>query len=360
MKKIKEFLELMPHLMPPIPTTKPKSLDMDFDMGRKSNLDFKITDELLKNSFIAAYNNSQKLEKGNTDKKFPYNPKRFPKKAIRIVVDLSCGKLEIYLNTFEKCWLSKLIIPDDGIYQLSDEQYAQFFKTIFYKKLINFIKHKWPISKDKFHKELFEAILNTKYRLAINKKNLKEDISNKETGSDANDKENQKTHSPSGRKYVHFSDLGISTKDSKFYCWPPIGKEWKWSTWKNWRYQRPFAKMTFKHNGINYGVTIPLYDDNYKYRGFRAYDNDWEPPLAWLSKKEFIRIPKLSIFQKFIKQCTKRIQKYISYKADEILEKIDKPENITKEEILKTKSIIQKVLDSAIKPGKFDEYKWRK
>ena len=45
---------------------------------------------------------------------------------------------------------------------------------------------------------------------------------------------------------------------------------------------------------------------------------------------------KLSIVRKFLKQCTKRIKKYLSMTPEEVLSKIDKPERVDLKEIEKT------------------------
>ena len=170
----------------------------------------------------------------------------------------------------------------------------------------------------------------------------------------------KKGMSPSGRRFVKFSDTNVNVDDSEFYCWPPEGKEFSWSTWKNWHTQRPFAKIIFNHNGTKYGVTTSLYDENFEDRGWRAFDADFLEGngIAWLSKDESNKIRDLSIFQKFTKQCVKRIKKYISMDNDEILKKINRPDKIDEVHLMKTKRIIKKVLEN-IKNMQFDNFKWR-
>lgn len=316
------------------------SLEETFDIST-----LVINDELLERSKIIAYNNDQQL-KNEDGKLLPYNPKRFPVKAVDVIFPVGRYLAEFYLDTTTKCWASNLKLNGMKI-PLNEEHYKQFFNTDFYSRLKNAIKNAWPLT-DKFYANLYNGMMHPK-------------IIPNQNSAEANliEVDKDEDHASNGRKYVSFSDLGVSSKDTEMYCWPPEGKEFAWSSWKHWSTQKPFCKLIFKYNGTRYAVSIPLYNENFDNRGFRAYDIDWEPPLAWLSMQEVELIPKLSVFRKFIKHCQQRIKKFIEIDSEEIYKKINRPDKIEVVEINRTKNVIKKVLGTAISPGKFDNYKWR-
>ena len=126
------------------------------------------------------------------------------------------------------------------------------------------------------------------------------------------DQDGKRDYSGSGRRIVNFSDIGASSKGAEYYCWPRAGKEYKWNSWKEWKKQKPFAKMTFKHNGRKYMISISLFDEQFDHRGFRGADTEWKPPFAWLTPEECDKVMKLSIVKKFLKQCIKRVKSFIN------------------------------------------------
>ena len=65
------------------------------------------------------------------------------------------------------------------------------------------------------------------------------------------------------------------------------------------------------------------------------------------------------MFKKFARHCVERIEKYINMPTEDILAKINNPEKVTAGDIDKTKSIIRKVLNTAIKPRKADTFSWK-
>ena len=67
---------------------------------------------------------------------------------------------------------------------------------------------------------------------------------------------------------------------------------------------------------------------------------------------------KLSIVDKFIKQCISKIEDALSHKPEEIYEKINNKDKITIEEIAATQNIIRKTLNNIIKPRQIDNFKW--
>lgn len=306
-----------------------------------------IDDTCLNNAKCAAYNLNQRISTKTADKD-PYNPKKFPTKAVDIIFPVGEFLVEIFFNTHLKKWDS-IIQKDNKTSKLLEHHFNQFFNSNFFKSLIVVLKNKWPL-KDKFYYDLYSGIVN---------ENI--EIPNKVL-NDADDDDKSKdlpNKTPSGRKIVTFSDIGVNTKKSSAYCWPPEGKEFAWSSWKHWETQKPFVKLIFSFNDRLYGVTTSLYNNDLDSRGFRSYDVEWEPKLAWLTMAEASEIPKLSIFKKFCNQCAKKIKHYLDIPTSEIFKKINRPDKITEEEIDKTKAVIKNVLNTCIKRGQFDNFKWR-
>lgn len=158
---------------------------------------------------------------------------------------------------------------------------------------------------------------------------------------------------------MNFGDIGVSVKSARFTCWPKEGKEFRWSQWKDWSKIKPLCRMRFKYsNGHEYGITASPVEDNYKNRGFRSYDITAQPPLQYLSKDENADMMKLSLFGKFIKHCVNRMQKYVDMDPNEVFEKINNPEKITVEDIVKTQTVIRKTLNNIIKKKQSDSFKW--
>lgn len=333
-------------------------------------IDITITDELLKNSKIASYFGNQTFELDNGKKK-PYQPKTFPNKAIIIQFLYNKKPIEIYLDTKQNAWNSRLI-SNGSIGKLSPEQLDEFFSTKFYANLINSIAKKWPTS-DPNYAKLYQAMMDCKSTTYISDDEL--NIIDNQNEIDEDDKINQpfknkslankdvngdhkRDYTGSGRKIVHFSDMGATSKGAEYYCWPRPGKEFKWNTWKEWKKLKPFAKMYFKHNGRKYMISLSLFDENFDHRGFRGADVEWKPPFAWVTPTEANQIMKLSIVRKFLKQCIKRIHQYIDMSPEEIYNKIDKKDRIDIKEIEKTIRVIKHVLKIAFKEQQADDYKY--
>lgn len=152
--------------------------------------------------------------------------------------------------------------------------------------------------------------------------------------------------------------MGVSAKSARYYCWPRKGKEFKWNTWNNWKKQKPFARMTFKHNGRTYMITLSLFDENFDHRGFRGADVDWKPPFAWTTPEECNEIMKLSIVRKFLKQCVKKLKPYMEMTPEEVMKKINKPERVEIKQVEKTLRVIRHVVKSVFKEEQADDYKY--
>ena len=186
-----------------------------------------------------------------------------------------------------------------------------------------------------------------------NQPHKRSDLANSDITGDG-----KRDYTSTGRKIVSFSDNGVESRSCKYYCWPNPKMEFKWSQWKDWHKIKPFAKMTFKHNSRTYGISLSLFDENFKNRGFRGFDMDWKPPLAWLTPDECKQIMSLSVVRKFIRQCYKRIKKYINMLPDDIYEKINNKDKITVQEIKKTQRIIKHVVNTVFKNYQSDTYKF--
>ena len=185
----------------------------------------------------------------------------------------------------------------------------------------------WPLS-DTFHKELYDGISNKQLWLSYDP-NLAE-------AADDEDPERPK-FSASGRKIMNFVDSGVSSKDAVFYCWPDLNKVYNWSTWKDWKKIRPLCRMRFKYkNDHEYTLTLSTVGEDYKNRGFRGIDITEQPPVQWLSKVENEDVMKLSLVNKFIRHCIKKIETHLALDPVEIYSKINNPDKITVEEIRNT------------------------
>lgn len=332
-------------------------------------IDIQITDDILKDAKIASYLANQVFTTSQGKKK-PYAPKTFPEKAIVIQFVHNGQPIEIYLDAMDNKWNSRLIV-DKHIGKLSIEQLDEFFKTKFYAQLVDSLAKKWPTT-DPTYAKLYQAVINCDSSCKIldneygdvetfkqmdegdvNQPNKQKHLANQDVNGD-----HKRDYTGSGRKIVHFSDMGVSSKGAEYYCWPRKGKEFKWNSWKDWRKLKPFAKMYFKYNGRKYMISLSLFDENFDHRGFRGADVDWKPPFAWTTPEEADQIMKLSIVRKFLKQCIKRVNEYIKMDPEEIYDRIDKKERIDIKEIEKTIRVIKHVLKVAFKEQQADDYKY--
>lgn len=334
-----------------------------------------ITDELLSSAKIASYMFNQQFENSEGKEK-PFTPKAFPGKAVVIVLPLDGFNIEIYLDSDNLMWDSKFVF-NGRFGKLSPEQMQQFFSSGFYLRMIDALSKKWPTS-DPTYAKLFNAVCEKRLRVGVipsdeliemencgqlteiehhhrvNQPHKRVELANKDTTGDG-----KRDYSGSGRKIVQFSDQGVSSREAKYFCWPRRGKEFKWNTWKDWEKITPFCRMEFKHNGREYMISMTrLNVDNLDNRGFRGGDLDWEPPFAWLTPDEVSQVMKLSIVQKFLRQCRKRLKKYLDMTPEEVYEKIDKKERVTLKEIEKTQRVIRANIRSIISKSQIDNYKY--
>ena len=304
-------------------------------------IDIQITDDMLKDAKIASYMSNQTMATPSGKIK-PYSPKSFPTKAVVVQFQYGALPIELYLDTNAKEWNS-CFVQDGHVAKLTPEQLDGFFSTRFYAQLVDALAKKWPTS-DSQYAELYDAMLNCKCSTAISEEEMSvgsqlnevdQPGKNKSLANKDVNKDNKRDYAGSGRKIVHFSDLGVNGKSGEYFCWPRPGKEYKWNSWKDWKKLKPFAKMYFKHNGRKYMISLSLFDENFDHRGFRGADVDWTPPFAWTTPEECNEIMKLSIVRKFVKQCIKRVKSYIDQDPEEIYKKIDKPEKLTVKDIEK-------------------------
>ena len=323
-----------------------------------------ITDDMLKDAKVASYMSNQTM-KTSSGKVKPYAPKSFPEKAVIVQFQHGDMPIQVYLSTKDKCWNS-CFVQDGHIAKLTPEQLDGFFSTKFYAKLVDSLAKKWPTS-DPQYGDLYKAILGCDCSTVISEDEMdigqslnevdqpgkKKQYANKDVDGD-----NKRDYAGSGRKIIHFSDMGVNSKSGEYFCWPRKGKEFKWNSWKDWKKIKPFAKMYFKHNGRKYMISLSLFDENFDHRGFRGADVDWKPPFAWTTPEECDQIMKLSIVRKFLKQCIKRIKPYLDMTPEEVYDKIDKKERIDVKEIEKTQRVIKHVLKTVFKEQQADDYKY--
>ena len=327
-------------------------------------IDITIDDNSLSDAKIASYMANQTMETPGGKTK-PYAPKSFPDKAVVVQFQYGTIPIQVYLDTKGLAWNS-CFAQDGHVAKLTPEQLDAFFATKFYAKLVDALAKIWPTSDPQYAK-LYDAVLNCKCSTSISEEEMqmgkelnevdqpgkKEHLANKDVDGDK-----KRDYAGSGRKIVHFSDMGVNSKSGEYFCWPRKGKEFKWNSWKDWKKLKPFAKMYFKHNGRKYMISLSLFDEQFDHRGFRGADVDWTPPFAWTTPEECDQIMKLSIVRKFLKQCIKRVKEYIDMDPEEIMKKIDKPERVTIDEIEKTIRVIKHVLKTAFKEQQADDYKY--
>ena len=316
-----------------------------------------INDELLNNSKIAAYNIGQTIKSIHSNKEIPVNPKKFPTKAVDIVFPVQDLLVEVFFDTNQKKWDSDIIFYNKHV-KLSPDQMEMFFQSNFYTKLLNKFQKEWPLS-DKFYNELYTGLCRKE--LKIYEEPLVDEANDKEFSNKDIDDDGMRDYTASGRKIITFSDANVSSKGAKFFCWPNKKKAYRWSAWKDWKKIKPLCRMSFIYNDIPYGLSLSTLGDekSYKLRGFRGYSLDPTlPPVQWLTKEENESLLKLSIVEKFIKHCINKITEYISQKPEEIYKKINAPDKIELNEIIKTQQCIRNTLNEVIKLRKIDTFRW--
>lgn len=336
-----------------------------------------ITDELLHQAQIAAYMFNQELQ--TPEGKFePYQPKKFPNKAIDIMIPLqpldgddpNDNKLvEIFLDSNDLVWDSHFVV-DGRFGKLSPEQMGQFFKTDFYKRMLYVLPEKWPLS-DETYNNLYNAVVQRKMRINFTDQDIEDynaserflnekdqakkrvDLANKDSDGDG-----QRDYSGSGRKIIHFDDMGVKTNSGQYFCWPRQGKEFKWNTWNDWTKIKPFARMTFNYNGRKYMISLSLSDEDLDNRGFRGADLSWTPPLAWLTPTECQEVMELTIVRKFLRQCIKRVRPYLEMSSSDIYDRIERKDKVTIKQIEKTQRVIKHILSTVFSNQQADTYRY--
>lgn len=325
---------------------------------------FDVTDDFLSKGIIRAYmcNN---MEKDSRGEKKPYNPKTFPERAVDLTVDKDGFKVEIFLDTNVMAWDSRFKL-DGRVCKLSFEQFDQFFKSAFYKKLLDKLSETWPIS-DPMYSRLFDGLVQKRMKVGFSEEDLKDweltenDMPNKRTDLANRDLtgDGVRDYTATGRKILTFGDNGVKGHSGKYYCWPNPKYPFKWSQWKDWSKIKPLCKMNFVYNGRPYMVSLSPFDENFDNRGFRACDTKWEPPLGWVTPGECEQIMKLSIVRKFTRECVRKLKPYLDMTAEEVYERINNKKKITLDEIRKTMSVIKHVVNSALRTNKADTYCWK-
>lgn len=114
-------------------------------------IDIDITDELLSKARIMAYMFGMTAT-NSEEKRKPFTPKSFPERAVDVIIPTEGFLLEIFFNPKTMTWDSRF--NADGKYgKLSPEQMDAFFRTDFFKRVLESVRKKWPAS-DPFYSEL--------------------------------------------------------------------------------------------------------------------------------------------------------------------------------------------------------------
>ena len=327
--------------------------EIDEEDGEFPNI--RITDETLETSDcgILAYN-TQVSEDDESDD--AYTPKTNPDKAIIIRISMQDGNVvEIYLDTETKTWRSTV----NNTSSLSPQQMEEFFNTDFSRRMTDRISEMWPES-DEFFSELLNAVKTKKIDTTphttideggeFRKGNINKLKSREKNAA------GEQVYTNSGRKIVSFSDFGVKhTDEEAYYCWPEKDKMFKWSQWADWKKIKVLCRARIQHNEYLYGISLSLFPEDNKNRGFRAYNLDLEPKLQYLTPNEASQILQLSIMKKFLRNCLKRLNKLMSMSDQEIYDKINAPEKCTISDIRKTKHVIKNTM-KAIREYRHDTY----
>lgn len=287
----------------------------------------------------------------------------FPSKAINIILgDFDNFYVSIFFDTKTYSWDSEFIY-DNRKCKLSPDQMEKFFCSVFYQRLLKTLEQKWPLSENNY-KAIYNACLKKQMKIdptvsdVISENEVNQPHKRKKFANTDLNLDGKRDYTSTGRKIVDFSDIGINSKSGEYYCWPNPKMEFKWSQWKDWKKIKPFAKMTFKHNDRRYGISLSLFDENFENRGFRGFDIDWKPPLAWLTPGECKQIMNLTIVRRFLSHCLKRVKKYLRMTPSEVYKKINNQDKITIEEIRQTQRVIKHVVDIVFRKHQADTYQF--
>lgn len=327
---------------------------IDLDEEETEYSEIQMDDETLNNTkcSIIAYNTH--ILEDNDD--VVYNPKTNPEKAVDILFEFDSGnKVEIYLDTNSCEWDSR--VNDSN--KLTPDQMGQFFNTDLSKNISSKILQMWP-EEDPFFKDLIQAVKQKKINCEpcgvmtedgeFRKGNI--DINKSRQKNAAGRQERTR----SGRKIVSFSDFGVKHTDEEgYYCWPEKDKEFKWSQWADWKKNHVLCRIRFKHNSYLYGCSLSMFEEDNENRGFRSYNLDLEPKLQYCTPMETQEMMNLSIVRRFLKNCLKRLNRFMSMSDEEIYEKINKPEKCTIDDIRKTKHVVKNTM-KAIRERRADTY----
>ena len=304
---------------------------------------------------IVAYN-MQVSEEDGTDEK-PYTPKNYPDKAVDVVFGLKNGDtVEIFLDTDGVEWDSRV----NGTEKLTPLQMQEFFRTAFCKKMCSRLFELWPES-DPFFSKLLSGVREKKVNYLpvepvaeggeFRKGNIDKSRSRGKNAA------GEQIYTNSGRKIVSFSDFGIKhTEDEGFYCFPEIGKEFKWSQWADWKKNSLCARCRFTHNDYTYGLSLTMFEEDDDNRGFRSYNLDLNPKLQYCTPIETNEmLSNLTLVNRFLRKCLQILNKYMEMPSEEIFRKVGKPDKCTLEDIKKTKKVIRNTM-KAIREKRADTF----
>ena len=322
--------------------------------GLLEGIDIALDDSFLgENDFII---NGYGLHSGEIPVK-PTNPKNDPTRAITFRFDVDGSVIEVFFDPERMVWNSTVDYNNTKT-RLSPDQVGRFLGTDFFTRFSDKLEKVWPME-DPFYTRLLQGI--RKREVDVYPQNDKEKVDEDgefRSGNIDIEKSREKNaageqiRTNSGRKIVHFSDFSLTKKnETRYFCWPEKGKEFKYSQWNlstkifEDKATPMFIRMSFWHGMYEYGLNLGLRENISDNRGFFSYNLTLQPPVQWCTPLETNDMLTLSNVQHFLRNCRKRIERFIAFSSKEIYDRINNPSHITLDQIEDTIHIIKQNLD---------------
>lgn len=337
-------------------------MDGDLDISRRSILEG--VNVSLDDSFISSNGckiNGYGLHSDDVAVK-PTNPKTDPTRAITITFQIGDSAIQIFFDPNTMTWNSSVDFNGQKT-RLTPDQLGKFLTTEFFNSFSDKLSRVWPLE-DPYYSRLLDGIKRREVSVFPEQTDQIDEDGEFRSGNIDIERSREKNaageqiRTNSGRKIVHFSDFSLTKKsESRYYCWPEKGKEFKFSQWnianKVFDAEKAtpmFVRMSFWHGMYEYGLNLGLRDNISINRGFFSYNLTLQPPVQWCTPTETTDMLTLSNVQHFLRNCKKRINRFLNVDTDEIYERINNPEHITKEMIDDTKHVIRMNFDIVRNP----------
>ena len=291
----------------------------------------------------------------------PSNPKNDPSRAITVSFPLDGSNIEVFFDPERMMWNSEVDFNGRKT-RLTPDQLGRFLTTDFFDRFSTKLEKVWPME-DPFYSRLLQGIRRREIDVYPQDAEKIDEDGEFRSGNIDREKSREKNaageqiRTNSGRKIVHFSDFSLTKKsETRYFCWPEKGKEFKYSQWNlsskiyDGKATPMFIRMSFWHGMYEYGLNLGLRAEISDNRGFFSYNLTLEPPVQWCTPVETNDMLTLSNVQHFLRNCKKRIERFINIPTEEIYEKCANPEHITVEQIEDTKHIIRDNLDIVRNP----------